>query len=100
MIPEIPNEILTGIGGVMLAALGAAFAHINKSIPLRIVWGKKQDEHYITREELSQNCDGRQSKLDKKLDDMVAAQKELKNMFMNFSFEFQGRLSKIEGRLQ
>lgn len=101
MTPEIPKEVLTGLGGIMLAALGAAFAHINKSIPLRIVWGnKRQDEYFVTREALVLNCEARQSKLDIKLDNIVRVQKELKDLFMDFALKYEGRISKIEGRLQ
>jgi hypothetical protein len=74
----IPAGILTWIGGVAVTAITAIIAHRAKSIPFKILigTGSKNGKHYITQEELRENCELRQGMLDKSLQEIINGQKE------------------------
>lgn len=100
---NLPNEILAWIGGTVVSLVGIYLAHASKSIPFRITlgWNKEESKikNYVTTEMLKENCENRQMRLDKKLDAIVKSQEELKKLLMESVLEYQGRISKIEGRL-
>jgi hypothetical protein len=99
----LPNEILAWIGGTIVSLIGIYLAHISKSIPFKISLGWNKEElkikKYITVDDLKENCESRQVKLDKKLDAIFRTQEELKNLFMESVLRYEGRISKIEGRI-
>jgi hypothetical protein len=64
----IPKELLTAAGSVIATGIMAYLAHVSKAIPFKIQFGFKQPD-FITKESLVANCEARQFKLDKKLDE-------------------------------
>ena len=103
MTTNLPNEILAWIGGTVVSLIGIYIAHISKSIPFKISlgWNKENSKvkNYVTQEMLKENCENRQVRLDKKLDAIVNSQEELKTLFMESVLKYEGRISKLEGRL-
>ncbi len=100
----LPNEVLALIGGIVVSLGGLGLAHISKYIPVKILFGWNKNEpkikRYVTEEYLRENCENRQVKLDKKLDAIVKAQEELKTLFLESVLRYEGRISKIEGRME
>lgn len=74
---SISNELLTAIGGSLATILVATLATINKSIPFKISFGgEKKMSECVTKEDLRENCDERQTTLDKKLERIFTAIQE------------------------
>lgn len=74
LLSFIKSQVPGWLMGVINLAAIVLYAIKAKWIPLSFTWGTKkiiapEERHYVTKEHLMKNCDDRQSKLDKKLDE-------------------------------
>lgn len=97
---QVPSEILTGVGGMLVTIIGGAVAHFTKTIP--ITFGEKKMD-YITKTDLETNCTLRQESLDKKLERIFEAIKEsaekidkLHNTVIQHRIELGERIARVE----
>jgi hypothetical protein len=100
---QLPPEILTAIGSVTITILSFLLLHWSK-LPFKMVWGKGQQQGsgYITEAYLKANCADRQRALDDSLDKhfkrLYEGQKEIKDLYMQTTISFEGRISRLEGQ--
>jgi hypothetical protein len=93
----IPEGILTLIGGGVVTVVGGIVASKLKAIPFKITWGSapKNGKTYITREELSINCERVHSGTEKSLTLLLENQKGIADKVEYI----RDRVSFIEGKL-